>query len=335
MALPRWQTGMALPNERAVALSNLYQRSGVKTRRTSLNLSGEPRLFEPRNANNVDGPPTSTRLHWYNRLAPELAEAACRDALEQSSKDVRHITHLITVSCTGSHAPGVDIDLIRRLNLRATVERTHIGFMGCHGALNGLRVARAIAKSEQRAIVLVCCVELCSLHFQYHVDNGAATSGALFGDGAAACIVAGMGEGPRVVRFGSVLMNDSTGDMSWTIGDHGFEMTLSARVPELLRDRVGPWIDAWLNESAMKRSGVKSWAIHPGGPRIVAAIQESLGLSPEHVDSSLQVLRTFGNMSSPTVLFVLRRLLDARAELPIVALAFGPGLAGEAMLVGA
>lgn len=322
---------MGLTDRRRRALATLYGQTGVETRGTEIADGGEPNFFLP----GVPDPTTDARLVRYRAVAPDLAAEACADALARSGVPAGAITHLVTVSCTGFHAPGVDLELVRALGLSPGVQRTAVGFMGCHGAINGLRVADAFARADPDARVLVCCVEVCSVHFQYEPVEGAVTANALFGDGAAACVVAGRGDGPRIHGFGAEVFADSAGEMGWRIGDHGFVMTLSARVPGLLAAKVGPWVDAWLAGQGTDRASVRSWAVHPGGPRIVEGVRGSLGLGSDAVADALEVLRTHGNMSSPTVLFIIRRMLDRGAPLPLAALAFGPGLAGEAMLVDA
>ena len=218
-----------------------------------------------------------------------------------------------------------------------------VGYMGCHGAINGLRVAAAMARAEPGAVVLLCCVELCSVHFQYRPVDGAVTANALFGDGSAACVISDDPERASLgalQAFGAHLFPDSMGEMGWRVGDHGFVMSLSAKVPGLLRDHVAGWVDGWLQGLGMRRDEVGSWAVHPGGPRIVEGVRQALGLSPEAVADALAVLESHGNMSSPTILFIIRRMLErgggagVSGGLPMVALAFGPGLAGEAVLIG-
>jgi predicted naringenin-chalcone synthase len=246
------------------------------------------------------------------------------------------VTHLVTVSCTGFVAPGLDRDLIHTLRLAPTVERTHVGYMGCHGALNGLRVARAFTGADPGARVLVCAVELCSLHYHYGWDPEKLVANALFADGAAAvagCPAAAAPRGAwRVAATGSCLVPASADAMSWVVGDHGFEMALSRRVPELIARHLRPWLQGWLERQGVPLAEVGSWAIHPGGPRILEAVEEGLELPRSASEASRAVLAECGNMSSATVLFVLDRLRARGARLPCVALAFGPGLAAEALL---
>ena len=321
---------MGLDQKRGRSLATLYTQTGVRTRQTVIAEDGRSTYFTDDPA---EGPSTGDRMLRYRRDAPGLAEAACRDAFERTDLGPSRVTHLVTVSCTGFHAPGVDVELVRRLGLSPGVQRTMVGYMGCHGAINGLRVAAALARSDPDAVVLVCCVEICSVHFQYRPVDGAVTANALFGDGAAACLVSQAGDGPRLRAFGSRLFDDSLGEMGWRIGDHGFVMSLSARVPGLLEQHVGGWVDDWLGQRGLTRERIGSWAVHPGGPRIVEGVRRALGLSEPSVSDALAVLEAHGNMSSPTILFIIRRMLGRGEPLPMVALAFGPGLAGEAVLI--
>jgi predicted naringenin-chalcone synthase len=289
--------------------------------------------FLPTPENDGVGPTTAQRMQLYAEHAPPLALAASVFALEQAGFEPRSITHLVTVSCTGFLAPGLDADLITCLDLRPTVERTHIGFMGCHGALNGLRVANAITTADPAARVLLCAVELCSLHYYYGSEADKLVANAIFADGAAA--VAGeAGAEPWTVRAsGSCRIPGSRRDMGWTVGDHGFEMSMSRRIPSQIAEHVRPWLESWLSDNGVSLEEVRSWAVHPGGPKIVAAVQECLGLADADLAASRGVFADYGNMSSPTVLYVLDRLRKANAPRPCVMLGFGPGLTAEATLL--
>jgi predicted naringenin-chalcone synthase len=324
-------------------LPQLFRHSGIGRRHLVMGrqvvrdildgtrLSGSVCL--PRGVPGDPGPSTRERMQHYEWYAGSLALTAARQALTGAAVAPQQITHLITVSCTGFHAPGADCELIEGLGLPRGVNRTHIGFMGCHGALNALRVARAFAAAEPAAHVLLCDVELCSLHFCYRWDPSRVVANALFADGAAA-LVGAAGGGPwRVAANGSFVFPGSADAMTWLIGDHGFEMALSKKVPGLIAGNLRPWLTEWLASLNLRLGDVGSWAIHPGGPRILSAVEESLPLRPEATRYSRDVLADFGNMSSPTVLFILDRLRDRRAQLPCVALAFGPGLTAEAALL--
>ena len=247
------------------------------------------------------------------------------------------MTHLVTASCTGFGAPGVDIGLIQRLGLPATVQRVHVGFMGCHGVINGLRVAQAFADSLPAARILLCAVELCSLHLYYQWDPKRNVANALFGDGAAAVAGVPTEAGPRdawrIAATGSCLIPDSESATPWQIGAHGFDMMLSPPIPAHIATSLRPWLEAWLKEQGLKLTEVKSWAVHPGGPRVLDAVGESLELPSNALADSRDVLASCGNMSSPTVLFILDRLRRRQAPRPCLMLGFGPGMVAEAALV--
>jgi predicted naringenin-chalcone synthase len=333
--------------EQATWLPTMYGGTGIDTRRLVLgadvirDVLGGTRssgsVFLPTGADDDCGPTTGQRMQHYAELAPPLAVAAACAALERSGLAARALTHLVTVSCTGFFAPGVDRALIGALGLAPTVQRTHVGYMGCHGALNGLRVARAFTGSDPEARVLLCAVELCSLHYHYGWDPQKMIANALFADGAAAVVGAPPGAAPpgawRVAATGSCLVPDSAGAMTWTVGDHGFEMTLSRQVPGLIARHLRPWLEGWLAAQGVAPAGVGSWAVHPGGPRILQAVEEGLNLPPGATAAARAVFAECGNMSSPTVLFILDRLRQAGAARPCVALGFGPGLMAEAVLI--
>jgi predicted naringenin-chalcone synthase len=281
------------------------------------------------------GPTTHERMQIYIATAFPLALSAARQALSEADLKPEEITHIVTVSCTGFSAPGVDIALIKALGLPPTTERTHVGFMGCHGALNGLRVARAVTGAEPDARVLLCAVECCSMHFHYGWDPKKVVSNALFGDGAAAVVGAngaGRADCWRVAANGARLFPDCEYAMTWNIGNHGFDMTLSTKVPNLIEANLRPWLESWLARQGLTIADIASWAIHPGGPRILNAVAETLELQPTATAVSHEVLTQHGNMSSPTVLFILDQLRRRGAPRPCVAMGFGPGLAAEAAL---
>jgi predicted naringenin-chalcone synthase len=316
----------------------MYRRAGVATRHCVVLDASEGDLDARQSFFGPEEPTTRDRMALYEAEAGGLALSAARSALDDSAIDPGRVTHLVTVSCTGFYAPGVDATLIRELGLRRDVARTHVGFMGCHGSLNGLRVAHGYVGADPSAVPLVCAVELCSLHHQYGWDSDKIISNALFADGAAAVVGVGGAhaagdEAYRLVASGSTFIDDSEDAMSWRVGDRGFQMTLSARVPDLIGEHLRPWLEGWLGKHGVKRSEVASWAVHPGGPRILAAVGETLGLEPSDVAVSHGVLSEFGNMSSPTILFILDRLRRLGTPRPCVALAFGPGLAVEAALL--
>jgi predicted naringenin-chalcone synthase len=333
--------------EQAALLPNLYRHTGIATRhmvfgenvvQDLLHGTADSRCpFLPAETNGEYGPTTQVRMERYRDEALPLAIAAASEALRQSGLAAGAISHLVTVSCTGFAAPGVDVGLIWKLGLAPTVQRVHVGFMGCHGAINGLRVAQGFTDSDPRACVLLCAVELCSLHYFYGWDPKRLVANALFADGAAALVAAadtaaGVG-GWQVQATGSCLFPHSDYAMTWHIGDHGFEMSLSTRVPALIGEHLPGWLRSWLGQFELAVEDIGSWAVHPGGPRVLSAVEESLQLDADALAVSREVLAECGNMSSPTVLFILDRLRQRQSPRPCLTLAFGPGLIGEAALL--
>jgi len=332
---------------RAGLLERLYRRSTVRQRASVLidAASGDApldelkRYYPPASGANGHGPTVAERMRRYEREALPLALLAAERAIDAAEVARADIAQIVTVSCTGFAAPGLDTRLIRRLDLQPTVGRSAIGFMGCHGAINGMRVASALAGAAPGSSVLLCAVELCTLHFHYDWDGGKAVANTLFADGAAAAVLR---DAPRDSRrggtwrlraTGSCVLPDSGRDMGWRIGDHGFEMTLSSRVPTIIHAELHAWLSGWLAEHGLTPEEVGSWAIHPGGPRVIDAVERTLDLSPQETAASREVLADHGNMSSPTVFFILRLLSERKAPRPCVMLAFGPGLVVEAALL--
>ena len=327
--------------QQARLLPTLYGRTGVKRRGSVLldplaAIARGPVFFPPAQRSGDRGPTTRQRMTRYATEAAPLALDASRRALRDAALEARALTQVITVSCTGFAAPGVEIALIKHLGCEPTVGRTHVGFMGCHGAFNALRVAAALARSEASARILLCSVELCSLHFAYGWDPKRLVANALFADGSAALVLAPMAQPPASVWIlsasGSCLFPDAEDAMTWRIGDHGFEMTLSPRVPSLIRSHLRGWLIPWLARQDLSVERIDSWAIHPGGPRILEAVADGLGLPPEATATSAEILAECGNMSSATLGFILERLRRGGASRPCLALGFGPGLVVEAAL---
>jgi len=329
---------------RTATLPALYRRTGVHKRHSVVIVSstnGRPAHQEFYSAATCAmdrGPSTAERMHRYEADALALAARAARGALSVCDWHPREVSHLVTVSCSGFSSPGVDIGLIDLLSLRRDVTRTNVGFMGCHGALNGLRAAGGMAALDPHGRILMCCVELCSLHQQYTNNAQQIVANALFSDGAAAIVGTAARthmKAYQVIDQRSHLLPDTADLMTWRLGNHGFEMTLSPRVPDVVRQTLRPWLSRWLAEHGLCLKDIQGWAVHPGGPRILTACAETLELRPDQIEPSQQVLAEYGNMSSPTVLFILDRLRQSMGEssLPCVVLAFGPGLTIEAALL--
>ncbi len=348
----RFAVELGMTKRYTKSLPMLYRQAGVENRHSVLLndsidqcLSTRQSFYPIATDPSERGPTTRERMQAFCEHAPGLALAASQSALVHAGLPADQVTHLITISCSGFGAPGVDFALIDGLDLPPTVQRTNVGFMGCHAALNGMRIARAICESQPSAVVLLCAIELCSLHQQYTDNAQQLVANALFADGSAALVLVGAdaarqscsdeAETNHFVRDNRSYVLPNTRDMmSWHIGDHGFEMSLSPKVPDIIQRDLVPWISGWLEQHALKIEDIQDWIIHPGGPRIVTACGEALGLSHEQIQPSIDVLANFGNMSSPTVLFVLEQFMSRKcATSHQVILAFGPGLCIESALI--
>lgn len=326
-------------------LRALYRLSGIGHRHTVLPDYGRENgdfTFFPNTADLEPFPSVGARMQVYRAEALPLAAAAAESCLAQAPEVAAStLTHLISVSCTGMYAPGLDIELVNRLGLRPDVQRTCVNFMGCYAAFNALKLADAICRADADARVLVVCTELCTIHFQKHHEEDHLISNALFGDGAAAALVLGRpAEGrPHLAleAFHCGLEPDGHADMAWHVNDFGFEMTLSSYVPKLIQRGIRKLTDDLLRNLPVRLADIKHFAIHPGGRRILETIEQELGLTAHDNRSAYHVLREYGNMSSATVLFVLRELLGSftanDAGAPVLSFAFGPGLTLEAMLL--
>jgi predicted naringenin-chalcone synthase len=322
-------------------LRSIYHNSGIRKRHsviTDLNGPDGPPLFFQPDGTRTDPPGTRRRNEIYTREArrhfTDLGDKLLRGTPGIQPEDV---THLITVSCTGFFAPGPDYFAVRDLGLRSSTERYHIGFMGCYAAFQGLKMAQSFCRNNPDAVVLVLCVELCTLHLQFSDETDAMISASVFADGGSGALVsarppAGTTPFLEMRSFHSDLTPDGEGDMAWTIGNHGFEMRLSTYVPDIIRANIGPALDTILGGEGLTRRDITRWAVHPGGRAILDKVQEALGLDDEQIAASRTILREYGNMSSATILFVLKELVDAhRAPDPrtVFAMAFGPGLTIE------
>ncbi len=328
--------------DRALRLAHrIYPHSGIETRHSVLPdyAADDPAdfAFYPPNWELEPFPTTAQRMQVYESESAELAYRAARRALEQANISPSRVTHLIVCSCTGFFAPGPDVLLVHRLGLNPSIERTLIGFMGCHAGFNGMRSADQAVRADPDAIALQICVELCSIHFQKRAVADFAIANCLFADGCAAVVYGGSHAGhaasPPLFDLGAshrYVGNGSRDQMTWHIGNTGFEMRLSAGVPASLRAIAPQFVSTLLERAGTSRSHVGSWALHPGGWKIVEALAAALQLRDQEVGPSLDVLRDHGNMSSATIFFVLQRLLQTGAVSgPSVALGFGPGLSVE------
>ncbi len=325
-------------NERQGKLiEELYSRTEIG-KRSSVLLAAEKQEigveFFPIPSDLYDkGPGTAERMRTYNLHAANLSAQACRFAMQDSDINIDKISHLVTASCTGFSAPGFDVQLIESLSMNRNVSRTHIGFMGCHGAMNALRVAEGYCGLNKQATILLCATEICSVHFQYGLQRNDLIANSLFADGSAALVLNGTSEG-KIKYLGSLsyVIPNSHDAITWQISNNGFVMTLSSYVRALIQRYLPGFLVGWLKQYSLTLKDIASWAVHPGGPRIINAVQTCLSLPSSSLEISRQVLAEYGNMSSPTVLFILQRLLQSGNAMPSVMLGFGPGLTIEAAL---
>ena len=328
-------------------LRKVYNASGIESRHSVLAEFGridqtDNILFFP--SNHHAAMPISDRMGLYERYALDLSERAVMECLESlPSLSISHITHLITFSCTGMSAPGLDIQLVDRLGLNRNVERTCINFMGCYAGINALKTAYHISRSEPEAVVLLAGVELCTLHYQKNEKEDQIIANALFADGASAAIISAYKvptlNDKRALSLQSFYAEFEPGDkeeMAWRIGDHGFDLRLSSYVPALLKKSIPDFMSKLFGRAGLKQEDIDFYAFHPGGVRILQACEEALNISKEENEIAYGVLHDYGNMSSVTIFFVLKAFIESfDAEdigKKLLACVFGPGLTMESMV---
>ena len=328
----------------------LAAKSGISTRYSALKDYGETvenfTFFEP-NRYLLPTPSLSNRMAVFRPEALKLSLRAIYN-LPNFDAEKRTITHIITVTCTGLFAPGLDIELLQMLALQPTTHRSSINFLGCNAAIIALKQAHDICQHQPEAKVLIVCTELCTLHFQTNYSDDYLLSNLLFADGSAAVLVGGKpSEGPlsinvkngqkrdersvKITRFDSFCIPDSRNEMAWQLSETGFIMNLTSYVADLIKANI----QKMLSNIGLNKNDIDSWAVHPGGKKIVENFGVAMGLSAENLAESYKILNNYGNMSSPTVLFVLKEILENNTENAnrnnIFAAAFGPGLTVETM----
>jgi predicted naringenin-chalcone synthase len=313
----------------------LYQQSGIQQRYSVIpdysNKIHEWKFY-PQSENLEPFPSLEQRMTVYNKQAPLLSVDAIRDCLNHAHHP-KNITHLITVSCTGMSAPGLDLQVMELMDFQKNIFRTSVNFMGCYAAIHALKIADALCKADREAKVLIVCTELCTLHFQRESSMDNITSSLLFGDGSSAVLVVAdehEGEGLHLSGFYSEVIPKGKRDMAWELSSQGFLMTLSGYVSELIEEDFNSILTKALAKENCTVDNVSDWCIHPGGKRILQAIHKSLGLANGQLTHSYNVLKDFGNLSSATILFVLKKILQEKKEIKkLVGAAFGPGLTIE------
>jgi predicted naringenin-chalcone synthase len=320
----------------------LYRQAGIGQRYSFIPDYSRPLpewKFYPHAENIEPFPSLEQRMTWFSRYAPQLSLEAIRKCLDHKIKE-EEITHLISVSCTGMSAPGLDLQVMELLDLPRNIFRTSVNFMGCYAAIHALKLADHICKAEPQAKVLIFCTELCTLHLQKEATPDNLASGLLFGDGSSAALITGDDhpqKGLLLKNFFSEVVPKGKKDMSWELSSTGFQMTLSGYVPDLIEEDIGRLVNDAIHAGGMKRDDVSHWCIHPGGKKILEAVQKSLDLNPAELEASYHILREHGNMSSATILFVLKEIMHSKLEKGknIFGVAFGPGLTMETFIATA
>ncbi len=335
------RTVYAVDNDEKRKLKYLYHRCGIGTRYSvvpDFSLPAPEWQFFTAAENLEPFPSLEVRMKSFQQHAATLSEAAVKDCLKDHLE--KPVTHLLTVSCTGMSAPGLDLELLELLGLPMTTWRTSINFMGCYAAIHALKLADAICKADRSANVLIVCIELCTLHFQKEYTEDNITSSLLFGDGAAALLVSGDDEqeGLHIDNFYSSVSLKGKSDMVWELSSKGFLMTLSGYIPALIEEDFDQLVNNALTHASIAKEDITHWCIHPGGKKILEAVHHSLGFTNGQLQHCYDVLHDYGNMSSPTVLFVLDRIrasLDKKTPNRIFGAAFGPGLTMETFILSA
>ena len=290
--------------------------------------------FYPHSENLEPFPSLELRMTMYHKYAAPLSVDAIRNCLENHTT-AEEITHLITASCTGMSAPGLDLHVMELMDLPKNIFRTSVNFMGCYAAIHAIKIADAICNADPAARVMIVCTELCTLHFQKEATPDNITSSMLFGDGAAAALITGdrhPRRGLHLKSFYSEIIPRGKKDMAWEMSSTGFLMTLSGYIPELIEEDFDLLVTKALRRCNLAVEDITGWCIHPGGKRILEAIHNSLRFKNGELTESFQVLKKMGNMSSPTILYVLKEMMHAADENrcnQVFGAAFGPGLTME------
>lgn len=329
---------MADTDKKRAFFKKIYEGSAISKRHTVIDDYGKDPSeynFYPKNRLLKPEPSTAKRNEIYIREANRLSIETVTKLLEKMKGfDKNKITHIITVSCTGFSAPGVDFKITKEFKLSSSVHRFNIGFMGCFAAFPALKLARYICQSEPDARVLIVNVELCSLHFQQKQELDIIVANSLFADGITAALVSSNiddSAGDKIILhdFMSQSIPDSEEMMAWSIGDTGYNMKLSVHVPQIIAKNINSVMSEFKNKTGIKPEEIELWAIHPGGRAILDKLWKTLGLSKEDLAVAYGVLNDYGNMSSATIMFVLERIMENEKKGKMFAAAFGPGLTVE------
>lgn len=329
------------PARRKVAA--LLGRSAIDYRFSVLpDFSGNGKAsFYPFDSRSFCMPNVGQRMEMYKKMSVPLATKAVENVFSATPLHLSQVTHLITVSCTGMTAPGIEILLSDALGLSENIQRATVNFMGCYAAFHGLKLARLMAMSDPDALILVVCVELSTLHLRADESDDNLLSSVIFGDGAAAVLVSSKPVSNQAAismeGFYSSLIRDADEDMQWNVAPDGFRMNLTSRIPDHVERHLGSFYNRILEKRGLQREDISHFAIHPGGKKILEAFASSLNINASTLEPSFWVLRNYGNMSSPSVLFVLKRIWETAIHPDsnpyIFSAAFGPGLTVESAVL--
>lgn len=326
-------------------LHRIYSQSGIEKRHSVIRnfepIEG-PRQFFQTEDGKLKMPTTRRRNEIYIEESRKLYSDIARRSVENCPGiELSDVTHVITVSCTGFYAPGPDFHIVKDLGLPATTQRYHLGFMGCYATFPALKMARQFCEADPGAVVLIVSLELCTLHLQFREEPDFLISASLFADGGGGAVVSARkpADYQRVLEldgFSTCIAPEGEEDMAWTIGNNGFDMVLSTYIPKIIESNIEGALLPLLESLKISKNDINFWAIHPGGRAILDKIQKGLELTDNQVDVSREILRDYGNMSSATILFVLREIMNRKPENEnekIYAMAFGPGLTIESGLL--
>lgn len=337
--IPLMQKIYGLDAIEARKLAFMYRQSDIETRYTVLKdyTKADEKHWDFISADqDAPLPNLDERMKIYNREALPLSIQAINDCLKNKITP-QEITHLITVSCTGMSAPGLDLQIAEAMDMKPEVFRTSVNFMGCYGAVHALKLAKLICDSTPDSNVLIVATEFCTIHFQKEYTPDSASGTILFSDGSAAVLISNTIHSAKKLQltdFYSKVAYRGKKDMAWELSHRGFIITLSSYIPDLIEQDIAALVEEATQHSGLSIKDITHWSIHPGGKKILSAIQKQLHLTDDDMQFSKNILSRYGNMSSPTVLFVLKEILESLDDKPanIFGAAFGPGLTMETFL---
>lgn len=330
--------GRAYNNEQDFRkLTILFHQSGIEKRYSVLPDFGKESgvdFFKPQESQ----PNVGQRMGVFKKEAVRLAKESAIQAMKDARLKSSDLTHLVTVTCTGLHAPGLGIELVKELNMRDDIFQTSVNFLGCNAAFHALKLADLMASSDPHANVLVSCVELCTIHFQPKNNTDNLLSNTIFGDGAASAIVAGKNSeipGFKLEGFYSLLLQGGQQLMGWDVNEQSFEMVLNSQLPRYIGNEISTVIERVTSALKVSIDEIAFWAVHPGGRKILEEVKKKLDMDEKKLEQAYQVLKDCGNMSSSTILFVLDKImkLPPGNKNKTMSIGFGPGLSIDSALL--